>query len=91
MTNSPRDNNQIPTILGTSNADGITPVPICADPSNHALCAEDAATGSDLSGDNASRDENSVPVLMAVSSVDGETPCAVYVNAANNKILMQST
>ena len=91
MTNSLRDNNQIPTILGTSNADGITPVLICADPDSHAICAENAATGSDLSDNDANRDDNSVPVLMAVSSADGETPCAVYVNAANNKILMKST
>jgi len=91
VSNAPRDNNQIPTILGTSNADGKTPVPIYVDAADHSMCVEDAATGSDLSDDDADRDDNGIPVMMAVSSADGKTPCAVYVNAANNKLLIQST
>lgn len=92
MTEAKRDNNQVPTILATSSSDGITPEPVCADPtSDNAICAEDGTSGSDLSGDNAARDENSVPVLMAVSSADGVTPVPVYINPATKKLLIKST
>lgn len=37
MAQAPRDENRIPTLLGTSNADGVTPVVIWADPVTHRL------------------------------------------------------
>lgn len=90
MTEAKRDNNQIPTMTGVSNANGSTPTIIKADPTTHALQVDDNTTGSDLSGDNASRDDNSVPVLMGVSSVDGITPVPIYVDPANGKLLINS-
>ena len=36
MTNATRDNNNIPVLLGTSNADGLTPLPIQVE-SNHSI------------------------------------------------------
>lgn len=37
MGNAARDNNQIPTLLAVSNADGSTPVTLYADPTTHRL------------------------------------------------------
>lgn len=88
---APRDNNHIPTLLGTSNADGSTPVVIKANPTTHILDVDCGVAGSDLSDDIASRDGNRVPVAMAVSSVDGETPVAIYADPANGKLLTKST
>jgi hypothetical protein len=91
MTDAKRDGNQIPTELGTSNADGTTPLRLEADPTTHAMTVDDGATGSDLSGDIAARDNNSVTVLMAVSSADGVTPCPVYIDLGTKKLLIKST
>ena len=91
MANAVRDNNQITTMLGTSNIDGSTPIPIYANPNNHGILGDDGATGSDLSGDNATRDDNCIPVLLAVSSDDGITPVAVYTDPATGELLIQST
>jgi hypothetical protein len=35
--NAPRDENNVPALLGTSNVDEVTPIPIYADPVTHAL------------------------------------------------------
>jgi len=45
MTNisAPRDNNRVPTLIGTSSADGITPVVVYADPTTHRLKVDLAA------------------------------------------------
>lgn len=40
MADAKRDNNRIPTLLGTSNADGITPVAIWVDPVTHRLLVD---------------------------------------------------
>lgn len=37
MANARKDNNRIPTLLGTSSVDGVTPVLIYADPITHRL------------------------------------------------------
>lgn len=37
---TPRDENRISTLIGTSNADGITPVSIYADPVTHRLLVQ---------------------------------------------------
>jgi hypothetical protein len=88
MANAQRDENRIPVILGTSNADGSTSVPIYANATDHTLSVHDGTTGSD-SG-NGNYDGNRVPVLFATSSADGVTPVAVYVDPATNKILVDS-
>lgn len=91
MAEAKRDNNFVPTALGTSNADGTTPLLVQADPTNHGISALDDTTGSDLSGDLASRDNNRVTVIMAVSETDGTTPVAVYIDSATGKLLIDST
>lgn len=89
MTQAKRDNNQITTLIGTLNSDGITPTLVKGSPTDHSIYINDDTTGSDLSGDNAARDDNSVPVLLATSSVDGVTPVPVYVNS-DNELLVNS-
>lgn len=84
---APRDENRVPTLMGTLNTDGETPQTICADSSSHALCVNDSTTGSDNGGNHAVRDENRVPVLMATSSVDGVTPVAVYADEDKNLLI----
>lgn len=87
MANASRDENNVPTILGTLDTDGVTVVPIKADPTLHALEVVDGNTGTDYGNGQASRDENYVPVLMAVSSVDGVTPVPVYVDSDGNLLV----
>ena len=85
-----RDQNSVPTLLGTLNTDGETPTVILANPTTNILKVSNGTSGSDLSGDIADRDENSVPVLMAVSSADGITPVAVYANSSG-ELLVDTT
>ena len=90
MTQASRDENHVPTLLGVSNADGVTPMKIYANPTTHAIVANNALTGSDLSGDVDVRDENRVVAFLAVSAVDGVTPVAVYVDSATNALLIRT-
>jgi hypothetical protein len=85
-----KDNNQVETLLGTSNADGITPIAVKVDPTTHALEVSDNNDGSDLSDDIARRNSNMQPVLLATSSVDGLTPVAIYVNASGQLLINSS-
>jgi hypothetical protein len=85
-----KDNNRIYTLIAALNSDGITPVNICADPTDHTICTSDGTTGSDNGIVDAPRDNNRIPVAMAVSSADDETPVALYADS-NNKLLVQST
>src|ERR1044072_5399198 len=39
MSQAPRDDNTIPALLAVSNADGVTPVVVYADPSTHRILA----------------------------------------------------
>jgi len=91
MTNASRDDNQVPVLIGTSNADGSTPLPVYVDPTTHIMATDDNTSGSDLSDDIADRDDNMVPVAMGVSEADGTTPVAIYVDSATNKLLVDST
>ena len=91
MTEAIKDNNKIPAILGTSSADGSTPVILKAIPSSHKLKTEDAHTGSDLSGDIAPRDANGNPAIIALSSADGVTPVQVYANSSTGALLIDHT
>lgn len=87
MAQAPRDQNLVPTILGTSSADGTTPLVVKASPTTHAINVSDGTTGTDLSGDIAARDQNFVPVWLAVSEIDGTTPVPVYVDASGNLLV----
>ncbi len=91
MPNAKRDQNQISVLLGTSNADGSTPLMAEGDPDDKYLEISDGDTGSDLSDDNAARDDNRVPVMLAVSSSDGVTPVPLYIDSATGKLLVKST
>jgi len=91
MANAPRDDNYIPVILGTSNDDGSTPLAVQADPSSHALMADDGTSGTDMSGNNASRDSNYETVLMVLSETDGVTPVALYIDSVSGELLTDST
>lgn len=84
------DENRIPTILGTSNLDGKTTLPIFANPVNHGLSVDDNTTGTDKGGNPDPRDTNRKIAFFAVSSADGVTPVAVYADS-NNKLLVTST
>ena len=90
MSNVPRDENHVPTILGALNTDGVTPTPVQADPTAHTIKISDGTTGSDLGPTNDVRDENRVTGLMAVSEVDGTTPVVLYVNSSG-ELLVDST
>lgn len=90
MAQAKHDNNSIRTILGTLNTDGETPTLVKADPTSHALKADDNTTGTDFGDDIASRDDNRIPVMMAVSSADGVTPVAIYANSSG-ELLIDST
>lgn len=55
MANASRDENSVPTLLGASAADGITPVRIYANPTTHRLLVDATAgvTGPGVSTDGA--------------------------------------
>jgi len=55
MANAVRDNNYVPTILGVSSVDGVTPIPIKVNPVTHAIKVEGAGgvSGPESSTDNA--------------------------------------
>lgn len=91
MTDAIRDNNQISTIIGASNADGSTPTRVKVNSSTHIVQTDDGVTGSDLSDDDASRDNNGIPIMLGVSSVDGITPVPIYVDPSNGKLLIKSS
>lgn len=85
-----RDENRVPGLVGTLDSDGVTPTPVKANSTTHALAVSDGSTGSDLGPVNAPRDGNRVTGLLAVSSVDGITPVVIYANS-NGELLVQST
>lgn len=90
MSNANRDQNNVPTLIAVSSADGVTIDRVLVAPTNHGLQISDDITGTDYGTPNAKRDENSVPCLMGVSSDDGVTPVAVYTDGSG-KLLVQST
>lgn len=91
MTNAYRDENHIPVKLALSNADGITVLPLQAEPTTHALAISDAVGGAPVTSANASRDENFVTTIMAVSSADGVTPVPLVIDSVTGKLLIKST
>lgn len=101
MSNAKRDQNNVPTKIGVSNADGITIVLLKITSSTNAMQISDGTSGVDHGTVNAKRDENEVPCLMGVASmnytdpngniyVQGVTPVAVYFTS-DGKMLTQST
>jgi len=66
MSQAPRDENFVPTLLGVSNADGTTPVPVYADPTTHRLLVDLPGGSGDVVGPASSTDN-------AVARFDGTT------------------
>lgn len=87
--NSKLDENSRPTIICASKNDGVTIVPIQADPITHALMVETSVGGSDNgnNGNNAMLDENSIPVWTALSSDGSGEIIEVY--GDNGSILIE--
>lgn len=85
---APRDNNRIPTLLATSNADGVTVVAVQV--TNNQLNISDGTTGSGFSFVDAQRDANRIPAIWGVSAADGVTPIPIYCDI-NGNILTKST
>ena len=90
MANAKRDENGTPTMLGTLQSNGVTPVLVYVNPSTNSIKVVDSSSGSNLGSAIAKRDENSVPVLMGVSSADGVTPVPIATDESGN-LLIQST
>ena len=81
------DQNRIPVIQGVSKTDGVTLVPVMANPLTHTLLTIAGGAGVASSG-NSPRDEDRKIAFMGVSSVDGITPVAVYVDPVTNSLLI---
>ena len=81
----------VPVKLGASNADGVTPLMLQADPSTHLLLLNNGTSGTDQGKPQAERDQNMVPIMMAVSSADGKTPVELYIDLSTNMLLVTST
>ena len=88
--NAKRDANHVPTLIATSNADGVTIVDVEVTASINALNVSNGTTGTDYGTTNAQRDGNHKPVLIGVSAADGLTPVEVYCDSSGN-LLVRST
>lgn len=87
MAQASKDQNNVSTLLGTLDSDGLTTIAVKVNASNHGLKVIDGTTGSDNGPVDAPRDENFVPALMAVSSSDGVTPVVVYADVDGNLLI----
>lgn len=91
MSDAERDENFVPTMVGSDPTVVTTLNRVEANPSNsNGMQINDDTTGSDNGPTNAERDANFVTGLMAVSSADGITPVALYVNS-DGELLVDST
>lgn len=90
MANAKKDGNYQNSMIGISNADGLTILPVYINASNHGLKVDDNTTGTN-SGARALHDSNYVPSLVALSSAGDGTKVALYVDSATNKLLIKSS
>lgn len=91
--NAKHDENDRPTMIGVSNVDGLTIIPLQAEPIGHGLEVSDAATGTD-NGNNdgiAMIDENGVSVLTALSDANDGTVIELYIDSVTKKLLIKSS
>lgn len=86
MANAARDENNVPTLIGASTADGKTPVRVYADPDTHRLLVQVAA-GSTGTGAPATTpgyvgqvyvDTAGPDIYMAVGTTDANDWVAIY-------------
>ncbi|PIY62259.1 hypothetical protein COY93_03510, partial [Candidatus Uhrbacteria bacterium CG_4_10_14_0_8_um_filter_58_22] len=70
MAQAKRDSNQVPTLIAVSNADGITPVVLYADPTTHRLLvsATSALSGATTALDNLASVAINTDLIGAVTS-----------------------
>lgn len=87
---TPRDNNRVPTMVAALNTDGVTPISVAINATNHGLKVSDGTSGTDFSRASAVRDANRVTGLMGISSADGVTPVEIYADSSGN-LLIQTT
>ena len=91
MAQAARDQNRIPTLLGVSEDDAITPVAIWADPVTHQLSTEIVMDANDISDNtNARRDQNRITTLLGVSSEDGITPVVIYADPVTHTLFTEN-
>lgn len=92
MANAKPDGNGRRTITAASSSDGVTIVPIVANPTSHAIMTSDASTGSDNGNnlDNAMLDENSQAVWTALASDGSGRIIEVYGDPVGKGLLTDS-
>lgn len=91
--NAYRDQNNRPTMIASSQSDGITIVRILANPTtNNFLKVDDASTGTDNGnhGGVALIDENGISALTALSSTGDGSIIELYADPATGKLLIDS-
>lgn len=92
-TNAKHDENDRPTMIGVSNSNGTTIIPLQAEPIAHGLEISDDTTGAD-NGNNsgiAMIDENGISVLTALSNVNDGTLVELYIDSVTKKLLIKSS
>jgi hypothetical protein len=67
MANASRDQNNVPTLLGVSSADGTTPVPLYADPTTHRLLTTSTGASAGTTAQTAAANA----LVYTVGAVDG--------------------
>jgi hypothetical protein len=83
MGQASRDQNYVPSLLAVSNADGVTPVTLYADPTTHRLLVSSAGGGGgDVSGPGSSTD-NAVPRWDGTTGTDIQNS-GVIIDDSNN-------
>jgi hypothetical protein len=87
MAQAKRDQNRVITMLALSNADGVTPYAIYADPATHRMIISSTA-GTVTARTDARRDENRIPTLLAVSQTDEITPVTLMADATTHGLLV---
>lgn len=92
MADANRDQNSVPTWIGVSCVDGVTPVRITINPSNGGIKVDDSTAISFVpSASQATiRDQNQVNVKTGISSTDSTVILPVYVNPSNGAILIET-
>lgn len=88
MTNEKRDSNNVPTMVGVLNTDGVTPTPIKATATSQSIDVADGTTGSDFSKAIAGITQNEIKTLCATDANGKIIP--LYVDS-NGQLLIQTT
>lgn len=85
MANAARDGNRVPTLLGVSSSDGVTPVTIYADPTTHRLYVTAASSGSFSDAETPSGAVNGVNVTFTLAHTP--SPAASLIFTVNGQVL----